>query len=148
MKIKIRPATIKDYESVMEMYANFVGDISGDYDRYKAKDGDSFHRVLDNDREFIDLALADDQIAGYISYSIRDVIRYPAPIVEVEEFYVDPKYRRNKIATKLMENVLEFSRKQKAYRVFLASAAELKAAHKFYESIGFDQYAFHFRRKP
>lgn len=144
MDIKIRPATPKDYQSTLRLYADFVQQP----ERYQQLDNDSFQNVLDNPNSFIYLATYHQRIAGFITFSKRNVIRYPKPIVEVEELYVVPELRRKGIGKQLIQQALDYAQQQDCHYIFLASSKDRLPAHKFYKSLKFDEYALHYRRKP
>ena len=142
-ELVIRPAKKEDHEAVMNLYGLFVEN----QDRYKRKNADSYTRVLADKHAHIDVAMVNNKHVGFICYSLRNVIRYPKPIVEVEEFFVLEDYRRMKIGKKLMDRVLLFAQVEACEYIFLASSKERVAAHKFYKNYDFDEYALHFRRK-
>ncbi len=143
MAILIRPAGKKDYKEILVLYGDFVNDKN----RYSNFDADSFFRVIEDENAFIDVATIGNEIVGFISYSIRSVVRYPSAILEVEEFYVKPDQRRKGIGKKLMERVLRFAEKRNCSYVFIASARERTEAHQFYKAMKFDNYAYHLKRK-
>lgn len=144
MKMKIRKARKEDYKKVVELYADFVNQP----DRYKNFDNDSFLKVLEIPDFHFYLAEKEKRIVGFITFSKRTVVRYPKPIVEVEEFYVVPDLRRKGLGRKLMQKALGFAKKGKCQYVFLASSKDRVPAHKFYKALDFDEYAFHYRCKP
>lgn len=143
MDIQILRATKDNYDEVRKLYGNFVDDPQ----RFSSKDNDSYFKFLDSSNSFIDLALVDKKIIGFISYTIRTVIRYPKPIMEVEELYINPDYRKHGVGRKLMEHVLEYAKSVPCQYIFLASDIKREEAHEFYKALGFDQYAYHFRRR-
>lgn len=142
MIASIREATLADYQTLMKLYGEFVTDPY----RFLALDNDSFKRVLEDPNAYIDLAVVKNEIVGFISYSLRFVVRYPKPIIEVEEFFVPEKHRRKGIGRQLMNHVLKFATENAGQYVFIASAKERKEAHAFYKAMNFNEYAYHFRR--
>lgn len=144
MKVKIREAEKKDYPEVIRLYADFVEQPK----RYQNFDNDSFLKVLKLPDFWVYLAEKDKKIIGFITFSRRTVVRYPKPIIEVEEFYVSPDQRRQGIGTMLMQKALDQAKKDGYQYIFLASSKERVPAHKFYKALDFDEYAFHYRRKP
>lgn len=144
MDIDIRIATRQDYEEVIKLYGDFVEDTK----RYTNLDNDSYIKAIDDPNFYIDLAISEDTVIGFITYSVRTVVRYPKPIMEVEEFYVSPDHRRGGVGRKLFQNALDYSKKVDCQYVFLASSKDRPIAHKFYKSFDFDEYALHFRRQP
>ncbi len=143
MEVQIRRATKDDYTEVISLYGNFVNDP----ERYKVLDNDSYLKFIETPNSFMDLVISGEKIIGFITYAVRTVVRYPKPILEVEELYVHPDYRRHGLGKKLMEHVLEFAKSVQCQYIFLASDKARKEAHEFYKALGFDQYAYHFRLK-
>ena len=70
-KVVIRPARKKDYKEVIHLFGKFVLDEK----RYRKKNSNSFHKFIKNKNSFIDVAVVDDKIVGFITYSIRTVVR-------------------------------------------------------------------------
>ncbi|MBI2134111.1 GNAT family N-acetyltransferase [Candidatus Woesearchaeota archaeon] len=136
--IKIRQATKKDREELLKLYEG----LSTKPKKYLNAKNDSFLKVLAEPNAYIDLATINNEIAGFIAYSIRHVVRYPKPILEIEEFYVKQVHRRKGIGRKLVENVQKFANKKKAQYIFISSSKERKAAHLLYKAAGFEEYGF------
>jgi len=140
--ILIRKATSEDYRSVIELYGLFVENP----EIYSKFDNDSYNDVINDQNTILELGIVNDKIVAFIMYSIRNVVRYPKPIIEVEEFFVLEDYRRMKIGKTLMDRVFDFAKQKDCQYVFLASGKERIPAHKFYKNSGFDEYAFHYRK--
>lgn len=143
MQITFRKAKKEDYKQILLLYGDFVNDPK----RFKRLGNDAYHKVLKSKNTFLETAVLKSKIVGFVSYSLRDVVRYPHPILEIEELYVTSNMRKNGIGRKLMERVLGIAKKKKCHYVFLASSKDRTAAHHFYQSLGFDEYAYHYRRK-
>ena len=143
-KVVIRPARKKDYKEVIDLFSKFVSDEK----RYKKKKSNSFHAFIKSKNSFIDVATINKKIVGFITYSIRTVVRYPRPILEVEEFFVLEEYRRLKIGKQLMTGAINSAKKNKCYGIFLGSSKDRTPAHKFYKYMKFNEYGLHYRKKP
>ena len=144
METTIRPAKPTDYKEVIDLYADFVNQP----DRYKNFNNDSYNQALKQPNFWFLLAVKDNQVIGFITFSKRWVVRYPKPIIEVEEFFVSPNQRRQHTGTQLMGQVISLAKKENCHYIFLASSKDRLPAHQFYKSMNFDEYAFHYRRKP
>jgi GNAT superfamily N-acetyltransferase len=144
MTAQIRPADIADYEEVIKLFGDFVQD----QERYLDLNNDSYKEFLNDAKGRMQVAVYDGKISGFITYSLRTVVRYPKPIAEVEEFYVIPEKRRNGIGRALMDKVVEFAKKNNCQYIFIASGKDRSEAHQFYKALNFNEYAFHFRRTP
>jgi GNAT superfamily N-acetyltransferase len=135
----VREAKEKDYEELMILFNDFVGE-----DRYSKHDFDSFLKVLKIKNNFVYVAEDSDKLIGFAAFSVRLVIRYPKPIAELDELYVMPEYRRKGVGKMLMNKVVTQAKKSGCYRLYIGSHYKHKAAHKFYESMAFINYGYHF----
>lgn len=143
MSIRIRKAKTEDYKGIIKLYGDFVEGPK----RYEKKDNDSFLKFIASPGAFMDLATTDGKIIAFITYTLRSVVRYPKPILEVEELYVHPDYRRYGLGRKLMEHAIDYAKSIPCQYIFLASDKKREEAHNFYKALGFDEYAYHFRLK-
>jgi GNAT superfamily N-acetyltransferase len=137
--MNIRLVKQSDYEELMGLYNLFVGS-----DRYSRHDNDAFSTVIKNPRNFVFIAEDHDKLVGFTSFSIRDVIRYPKPIAELDELFVLPEYRQQGVGKDLMSQVEAKAKALNCYRVFIESHYDHKVAHQFYEKLGFTNYGYHF----
>lgn len=135
----IRKAKLTDYEEILFLYNGFVGK-----DRYSKKNNDSFKKVLHSKSNFIYIAEDKGKIIGFITFSIRLVVRYPKPIAELDELYVCLDYRQKGIGKKLMGKVIAKAKQKNCYRFYIESHYKHEAAQKLYENLGFTNYGYHF----
>jgi GNAT superfamily N-acetyltransferase len=135
----LRLAKEADYASLMELYNAFVG-----MNRYSNHDNDSFMRVLKNPNNHVHVAEENGQLIGFVSFSVRDVIRYPKQIIEIDELFVSLEYRKQHVGTQLILLVEDAAKKLDCYRIFIESHYDHTVAHKFYESLGYTNYGYHF----
>ena len=56
----------------------------------------------------------------------------------VENVVTDKDYRKQGLATKLMDKAVEFAHEHNCYKIMLESSIKRKEAHKFYADYGFD----------
>lgn len=138
----IRNAKESDYEELMKLYNLFVESA-----RYSNHDNDSFHKVLNNPSNFILIAEDGGVITGFLTFSVRDVIRYPKQIAEVDELFVLEEYRKHGVGKQLMEQMEKKAKELNCHKIFIESATEREAAHKFYESLGYKNNGYHFVKK-
>jgi GNAT superfamily N-acetyltransferase len=135
----IREAKEGDYKELMKLYNDFV-----DENRYSEGKEDSFEEVLVSTENFIYVAEDDGKLVGFVTFSIRWVVRYPRPIAEMDELFVLPKYRRKGLGSKLMEIILEKAAELGCYRMFIESHYKYEPAQKLYEKMEFTNYGHHF----
>ncbi len=137
----IRLAKETDYEALMKLYNDFVGS-----DRYAKHDNDSFKKVLENENNYILVVEDEEKLVAFATFSVRDVVRYPRPIVELDELFVASEYRQHGLGKKLLEKVEALARERNCYRMFIESGYEREAAHAFYEALGYTNYGYHFTK--
>ena len=137
--MKIRRAKESDYNQLMVLYNDFVGE-----DRYSKHDGDSFKVVLKSPDNYVFVAEENGKIIGFATVSVRTLVRYPKPIAELDELFVAEEFRKHGVGKKFMSKVEEIAKKRNCYRLYIASANRFKIAHKFYEVLGYTKYGFHF----
>lgn len=137
--MEIRSAKESDYEQLMQLYNNFVGD-----DRYSKHDSDSFEEVLNSPNNFVFVAEDNGQIIGLAAFSVRNVIRYPKQIAELDELFVSQEYRQKGVGKLLMQKVEEKAKELNCYRLYVESQYKHETAHKFYEQLGYTNYGYHF----
>ena len=137
--MQIRLAVDSDYVPLMKLYNEFVGS-----DRYSGHDNDSFKTVLHSSQNLLYVAEEKEVLVGFASFSIRNVVRYPKPIAELDELFVDPKYRKKGLGKLFMQTIEEKAKELDCYRIYIESHYDHKAAHSFYESLGYTNYGYHF----
>lgn len=137
--MNIRPATIADYEQLMELYNLFVEE-----DRYSKHNNDSFKKVLKSSQCFIYVAAVDNKLVGLAAFSIRYVVRYPKPIAELDELFVHEDYRKHGIGKKFMEVIEKQAKALNCYRMYIESQYQHKSGHAFYERLGYTNKGYHF----
>lgn len=137
--MRIRLAKGSDYDAVMNLYNLFVGE-----DRYSDHGSDSYEKVLKSDSNFLYLAIDDEKMVGFVSFSTRNVVRYSRPIAELDELFVLERYRKQGVGRVLMEKAEKEAKSFGCYRIFIESHYDHKPAHKLYESLGYINYGYHF----
>ncbi len=140
--MKIISAKNSDYTGFMKLLVDFVGD-----KRYLKAGNDSFLKFLANPNSYTYILKDDGKLIGFITFSIRNVIRYPKPIAEIEELYIIPDYRGEDLSKKLIESVLKKIKNIGCSRIYIGSEFKWKIAHKSYKNTGFKKVGYQFMRK-
>ena len=137
----VREAKLEDHRQLIALYDTFL-----ETDRFLNLNNDSFQKVIESKNNFIFVAEADSKLIGLITASARLVIRYPRPIMQVDEFYVDAKLRRYGIGGKLMDAVENIARKNNMQRIYIESSYKHTLGHRFYEKSGYKNEGYYFRK--
>lgn len=141
MIITIRPAELDDYEKVIPLLNGFVGE-----DRYSKHDNDSFEMIIESNSNFMYVAVDGEKIIGFITFSVRNVVRYPKPILEVDELFVAITYQKHGVGGRLMQQMEEDAKSLGCHAIFIESGYDHKPAHKFYEKLQYKNYGYHFKK--
>ncbi|MBI5116213.1 GNAT family N-acetyltransferase [Candidatus Poribacteria bacterium] len=67
------------------------------------------------------------------------------PWALIENVVIDESMRRKGIGRELVKHLIDVAKKSGCYKIGLSSDRKRTAAHRLYESLGFDQYGLSFR---
>ena len=124
---------IADIHSAMEkMYVTVPG--------AEAKFAVYLESMLDKENTRVIVAEIDGKIAGYV---IGTVSTMPDVFVlkkrmYVQDMVIDPTYRRQGIARKLMGDILTYAKEQEVEKLDLMVAVKNEGANKFWREMGFE----------
>jgi ribosomal protein S18 acetylase RimI-like enzyme len=91
------------------------------------------------------VALLGDKIVGAFELLIMDNLAHLGmPSGVIEDVVVSGEYRRKGIGKAMMGYALDVCKAKGCYKVSLSSNLKRKAAHRFYESLGFQKHGFSF----
>lgn len=123
----------------MSLYGDFI-----ETDRFSNLDNDSFQKVITSKNNFVLVAESDSKLIGLITASSRLVVRYPIPIAQVDEFYVDPAFRQHGVGRELMKGMEDIVRDNGIQRIYIESGYKHTLGHKFYEKSGYKNEGYYF----
>jgi len=136
----IREAVEADSEAVLQLYSTFKGTA------YKSDADHSLGRVLADPQAGILVAEYQDALSGLAAFSIRYVVRYPKPIMQLEELFVDATKRRQGVAGQLLAHLETIGRQKNVHAVYIESRSDLKPAHAFYRSCQYHSDGYYFKK--
>jgi len=84
------------------------------------------------------------QLVGFITASVRLVVRYPQPIMQVDELYVDAEFRKHGVGKQLIQTIESLARANNCQRIYIESAFKHELGHQFYESHGYEKHGYYF----
>jgi len=137
----IREAVSEDHTGLMALYDAFM-----EVDRYSKLDSDSLEKVIASQDNFILVAENDHELVGFISASARLVVRYPEPIMQVDELYVDPEFREHGVGRQLIQAVEDLARANNWSKIYIESGYKYEVAHKFYEGNDYEKQGYYFKK--
>jgi GNAT superfamily N-acetyltransferase len=135
----IRPAGEDDYPALMALCNAFK-----ETDMFSQPGNDSFQVIMDNDNSYILVAEEDDKLFGFITASIRFVVRYSKPMMQVEELFVNAASRKKGVGRQLIQTAEKIASEKDCERIYIESGYRHEVAHKFYEKNGYDNQGYYF----
>ena len=124
MNVEIRDYDKSDFDAVNELLLHTFG-----YSKSDVSDPNVF--------EFV--ALLDNQVVGYFNLCrIIDIVRNIC-IMHVDYVCVSEEYRGKKIGRQMMDYAIEYAKNMGFSRLELTSGNHRIAAHRLYESLGFEK---------
>jgi GNAT superfamily N-acetyltransferase len=130
MKITIRNVALKDSESITEL-SNQLG-----YQSENRIIQERLTDIMNRDENYILVALTNEKIVGWIhGFYCRRI--ESEPFIEIGGLVVDEHYRKNGIATMLIEKIIDCSFPAPCNNVRVRCNVVRKDSHVFYEKIGF-----------
>ena len=141
-EIKICEATESDLPSILGLYSE-IGDAQVlSPDQATA----TFERMKAYPDYHVYVATIDGTIVGTFALLIMDNLAHlGAPSGVVEDVVVSAKRQGQGIGKQMMQFAMERCRERGCYKMVLSSNLEREAAHRFYESLGFERHGYSFR---
>lgn len=99
----------------------------------------AFDRNIVNPNISYFLAEQDGKQVGMVSCHIQPLLHHAALVLEIQEMYVEPDYRSQKIGNALMRHVTAFAKGEGAIQMEVTSRATREHAHRFYQREGFEK---------
>jgi GNAT superfamily N-acetyltransferase len=143
MNIILREARETDLPDILSLYGQLGQD-----------DGtvlslDEARCIFDRLRSYPDygihVALADGKIVGTFALLIMDNLAHRgARSAILEDVVVDEGLRGQGVGKKMMAYAADLCREKKCYKMALNSNRHRRAAHRFYESLGYERHGYSF----
>jgi GNAT superfamily N-acetyltransferase len=136
----IRKALKEDLAAILVLYAD-LGDI---LDVFAAE------RIFERMQRYPNYALyvvvVDEKIIGTFALLIMDNLAHKGtPSGIVEDVVVSSQWRGQGVGKQMMQFVMEQCKQAGCYKLMLSSNLKREAAHKFYESLGFQRHGYSFQ---
>ncbi|HSA98180.1 MAG TPA: GNAT family N-acetyltransferase [Candidatus Nitrosotenuis sp.] len=143
--VKIRKAGKKDAEKILSLLYQLQ--------RPKPKTGAEnaafrklVYQYLDCKGKKIIIAEQDSEVVGVVSMMLLPRLNRTKLELYIPEMVVSENRRGAGIGRLLMESCVRTAKKEKCFRIRLESGNQRKNAHRFYESVGFEQTALSYTR--
>ena len=143
MEITLREATEADLPAILTLYAQ-LGQDDGKVLSLEAA-GRIFARMKTYPDYHIYIALLNSRIVGTFALLILDNIAHMGtPSAILEDVVVEEGIRSQGIGHQMMRYANSLCREKGCYKMSLTSNRNRDAAHRFYESLGFEKHGYSF----
>lgn len=142
MELLIRAAQAHDIAILNHMMSDLENELLPE-DSFTA----IFLKNLADDRVGYFIAELSGETVGMASCHVQLLLHHAAPIAEIQEMYVRPGLRSQRIGQRLLEAVELFARQQGAEQLEVASNQTRTDAHRFYERERFQKTHYKLVRK-
>jgi GNAT superfamily N-acetyltransferase len=140
-ELEIRDATDDDVPGVLRVFADAGIDRGESFTVEEARDHYARIRSWPNFRLLA--AVTGGEVVGTYALVIMDKLgKRGTPAGVVEDVAVSPAHQGQGIGRAMMAHALEECRKAGCYKLALSSNVKRKAAHEFYESLGFERHGY------
>lgn len=132
MELLIRPAQADDVATLHRMMSDLENQILPQ-EPFTA----IFLKNLADERIGYFLAESSGEAVGMVSCHVQWLLHHAAPVAEIQEMYVSPELRSQRIGQRLLEAVKLFALQRGAGQLEVTSNQLRTDAHRFYEREGF-----------
>jgi glucosamine-phosphate N-acetyltransferase len=140
--MKIRRCVIADFEPICRLLLQLWPGLPLDKRALKK----TFARAVKSRYNHYLCAVDGGAIVGFCSLSVRESLWQQGWLAHVDEIVVDEKHRNRGIGSALLEEAAAYAKRKGCARVELDSAFHRRAAHRFYEGLGFAKRAYMFSK--
>ena len=130
MKVEIRKAESLDAKDLFKLNKDFNGKGITQLELLK-------NSIINNEQEIVFIATANNKAIGFCCVQIFKSMCYSQYYIEVTELYVNEKYRRSGIATKMFEYIEEYFKDKNIVGYQLFTGKNNTVAQLFYEKRGY-----------
>ncbi|MCP4552989.1 MAG: GNAT family N-acetyltransferase [Bacteroidetes bacterium] len=143
MELKIRLARQADFDSVYNLIKQLWPNMKSDYKTLN----EIYLKGIDSVMQRLIVGELNNQVIGFCSLTVNNNLWQAGNLGHVDELVIDKDYRGKGFGKKMIESITQIARDLKCKRIELDSGFHRKDAHRFYESIGYENRAYLFSRK-
>ena len=142
MKIDIREIQPVDYNSVLALWVNEIGNkwvtLENITATYQQMGNDDIYKTF--------VALADNAVVGFITTVQVLAVGFPVGYIKINGLAVQKQFQGKGIGTQLVRHVEELASKSGTSNIGLASGLQRTQAHEFYEHLGYNKGSYYFSK--
>ena len=153
---KIRKATIRNLEDILRLNFELFKKEYREYDKslslkwaYSPGGKKYFRNRIIKKNGFVEMVEKEYKIIGYFCGGIQERMFYrkKAKYAEIENMFIEKKYRRKGLGAALVKNFINWCKKNKVDYISVSVSAKNELGLKFYKKAGFKDYTFTLERK-
>ena len=145
MDFKIRNATKSDFIGVYNLLKQLWSDL--DLDSNNQALNEIYLKAVDSGVQRLIVGEIENKIVGFCSLTIKNNLWQVGNLGHVDELVVDKNFRGNGYGIALIDSITQIAKDLKCKRIELDSAFHRKEAHRFYESLEYENRAYLFSKQ-
>ena len=142
MKLNIRQVRKDDFNEIFELLRQLWADSKLDYDLLMGV----YNKAVDSETQKMIVGELDDKIIGFCSLTIKNNLWQAGNLGHIDELIIAQEHRKKGFGKLMMDSIALIAKNLKCKRIELDSAFYRKEAHKFYESVGYENRAYLFSK--
>ena len=143
MSLKVRNCEITDFAEIFKLFEQLWIDSILDFDSLR----EVYENTLKSSHQKLIVGIKNNKIIGFCSLTIKNNLWQSGNLGHVDELVVDENYRGNGYGKTLIDSITKIAKDLKCKRIELDSAFHRKEAHRFYESLGYENRAYLFSKQ-
>jgi GNAT superfamily N-acetyltransferase len=136
---RVRPAKLEDADTVFEMLGRFATS----YEPRRQAFDPSFAAILLDGRAVLLIADDENGPSGYVLATEVPTLFANAPVIQIEELFVEESRRRGGLGRMLVDGVTAWARERRAAEICVPT----RRAGAYYERLGFERTAEYYHRR-
>lgn len=141
LKVHLRNAIISDTNQIHALICQLEN---------KTMDRTNFKRIFERNLQSPDIFYrvleGNENIIGFVSMHIQNLLHHEGKVAEVQELCVDEKYRNLGFGKILLDEAVQEAQNRKCELIELAANKKREDAHRFYEREGWERSHFKFTK--
>lgn len=143
MELKIRSAEYDDFKDIFELLKQLWPNSNLDHNQlFKV-----FKVGVESEMQKFIVGKINNKIIGFCSLTIKNNLWLAGNLGHIDELVIDVEYRGCGLGKRMIELMTKIAKESKCKRIELDTAFHRKKAHKFYESVGYENRAYLFSKK-
>jgi PhnO protein len=133
-------------ESYVNAVYNLICELENtkfNYDNYKT----AFYEKLKNNNNYYIVGIEENEIIGFLSLNVDYQLHHASKVATIEELIVKNRNRGNGAGKQLLDNAINYAKKNECDVIEVTSNLSRERAHNFYIKNGFNKSSYKFITK-